>query len=234
MSLPPPSIFFPGVTTTRATVAGMLIVGSVSRNCCTAGSSVTPGSPSWFGLRFDGSMFCVSATVSVWVTARSTGSSLPSTLMPSTDDVPVSCGEPFTHLPVTCARSARRFSSSASKRSGTSASTAARTSIVATPGIVCGPGSWLVSGRWSGIGRPATRSSPRPPAAVAVWPAGSPEGGWISVVADSRLPVTGSGDAGRFPPAWAVLHVGSPLLAVIGSMRGLGPIVAASALASHV
>ena len=125
----------------------------------------------------------------------------------------------------------RRFSSSASKVSGTSASTAPRTSIVATPGIVCGPGRPLVSGRWSGIGRPAIRSSPRPPAAVAVCADGAPVGGSSLVVADSRLPVIGSGDAGKLPPAEASLHVlgaGWALFAVTGSVRGDGPRVAAS------
>ena len=126
--------------------------------------------------------------------------------MPSTDEVPVSCGAPLTQRPVTWARSARRFSSSALKLSGTSASTAPRTSIVPTPGIVCGPGRPLVSGRSSGIGRPAIRSSPRPPAAVAVCADGEPVGGCRSVVADSRLPVIGSGDAGRLPPAEAALQ----------------------------
>ena len=44
----------------------------------------------------------------------------------------------------------------------------------------------------------------------------------------------GSGDAGRLPPAEAALQAGSPLFAVIGSVRGDGPRVAASALASQV
>ena len=54
--------------------------------------------------------------------------------MPSTDEVPVSCGEPLTQRPVTWARSARRLSSSALKLSGTSASTAPRMSIVPDAG----------------------------------------------------------------------------------------------------
>ena len=59
-------------------------------------------------------------------------------------------------------------------------------------------------------------------------------GGWRSVVADKRLPVIGSGEAGALPPASAALQLGWSLFAVIGSMRGDGPSVAPSALASHV
>ncbi len=59
-------------------------------------------------------------------------------------------------------------------------------------------------------------------------------GGWRSVVALSRLPVIGSGEAGALAPAEAALQVGSPLLAVIGSVRGDGPRVTANALASQV
>ena len=108
---------------------------------------------------------------------------------------------------------------------------------IVTPGTgVCGPGSPLVSGRSSGIGRPAIRSSPRPPAAVAVCADGEPEGGWKSVVADSRLPVIGSGDAGQVAAGGGRLagRLGGALFAVIGSIRGDGPRVAASALASQV
>ena len=91
-----------------------------------------------------------------------------------------------------------------------------------------------MSGRWSGIGRPAIRSSPRPPAAVAVCADGAPVGGSSLVVADSRLPVIGSGDAGKLPPAEASLHAVAPWLAVTGSVRGDGPRVAARALAPQV
>ena len=213
--------------------------GSPSSACwsaaSTAGLSVTPGGSRIVGLRVEGSMSCESTTERVCVVARSTGSSLPSTEMPSTDDVPVKRGAPLTQRPVTSARSARRFSSSASNRSGISASSAARGSTVPTPGTVRGSKSGLLrSGRSSGIGSPATRSSPRPAAALAVCADGAPVGGWRSVVALSRLPVTGSGEAGALPPASSVLHESWPLLAVIGSIRGDGPRVAARALDSHV
>ena len=139
--------------------------------------------------------------------------------MPSTDEVPVSCGEPLTQRPVTSARSARRFSSSASKRSGTSASTAARTSIVPTPGIGLRPG------QPAGVG-PLERDRQAGDPQLAEAAGGgrglrgraSRSAAARSVVADSRLPVTGSGDAGRLPPAAAALQVGSPLFAVTGSV----------------
>ena len=59
-------------------------------------------------------------------------------------------------------------------------------------------------------------SEPTPPAALAVCAEGAPVGGWRSVVALSRLPVIGSGEAGALPPAASALQAGSPLLAVIG------------------
>jgi hypothetical protein len=178
-------------------------------------------------------MLVESTTLIVRDVIRSTGSSVPSTVTPSTDEVPVSCGAPPTHLPVASARSARRFTRSP-LNVGSSDWTAARMSIVPTPGISCEPGSPLRSGGGIGIGRPAIRSSPRPAPALAVWAVAEPVGGWRSVVALSRLPVIGSGEGGALPPADSALQLDASLLAVIGSMRGDGPRVAATALDSQV
>ena len=93
-----------------------------------------------------------------------------------------------------------------------------------------------MSGRWSGIGRPAILSSPRPPAAVAVCAAGEPVGRLEVGGGHSRLPVIGSGEAGGLPPAAAALQVGWAG-GLVGGDRlgaGLGPSVAARALASQV
>jgi hypothetical protein len=110
----------------------------------------------------------------------------------------------------------------------------ARMSIVPTPGIVCGPGSALRSGGGIGIGSPEMASEPSPAAALAVCADGAPVAGSRPVVALSSVPVTGSGEAGKLPPAWAALQVDSPRFAVTGSVFGLGPSVTARALDSQV
>jgi hypothetical protein len=192
----------------------------------------TPGTPSWAGERSDGSMLVESVRLIVREVMRSTGSSVPSTVTPSTDEVPVSRGVPLTHRPVASARSARRLTRSPLKV-GSSERATARMSIVPTPGTVCGPGRALRSGGGIGIGSPAIASEPSPAAALAVCADGVPVAGSRPVVALSSVPVTGSGVAGKFPPACAALQAGAPRFAVTGSVFGLGPSVTARALDSQ-
>ena len=102
-------------------------------------------------------MLVESVTLIVREVMRSTGSSVPSTLMPSTDEVPVSCGAPLTQRAGASARSARRLTRSPLKVGQQRLATAAD---VDRPDARDGlrPGQLAESGGWSGIGRPAIRS----------------------------------------------------------------------------
>jgi hypothetical protein len=212
--------------------------GNESSSGCSAACSCERSTPAGRSAcdrsRSDGSIERESSVIAFSI-ALSVAIVWPSTDSDAMSEEPDSAGLPAVQRP--CARATNAPTWIRSPDGAVSAAIAGRRSTAPMPGTLmtplpscggsCGAGS---------PGRPGTSGidrSARPPVALTDCCSTRSAGPVSPVRAKNPVALTGSGVAGRPPPAERAEHAAAPLFAVTGSIGGAVAIVPRSALASH-